>query len=292
LAAWPNLTNTFTWKTQFKDLEFSAELINITEPKDGDTVYCDPVRVYGTGKELIKDLIASKLYVWACVQSYDFIWYPQETLTMTGEETWKAITRPGLITNPDDIEEKFDIVVLAATEEADKELRKALIGKGNVSDGWGWKPLPEPEGVNILDKITVIRGVTEAKITEPKDGVTVYDNPVRVTGTVRNFPKQDCELKLWACVRCCKFDIWYPQETLTMTGEETWEAYTNPGFSTHPADIGNKYDIVALVATKEADEELRKALSGGGDRADGWGWSALPEGAKILDRITVIRGKR
>jgi hypothetical protein len=155
LAAWPNLTNTFTWKTQFKDLEFSAELINITEPKDGDTVYCDPVRVYGTGKELIKDLIASELYVWACVQSYDGIWYPQENLTMNGEETWEAVTRPGLITRPADIGKKFDIVVLAATKEADNELQEALIGKCNAADGWGCRPLPK--GAKELDRITVIR---------------------------------------------------------------------------------------------------------------------------------------
>jgi hypothetical protein len=288
LAAWPNLTNTFTWTTQFKDLEFSAQLINITKPKDGDTVYCDPVTVYGTGKELIKDLITSELSVWACVRSYDGIWYPQENLTMNGEETWEAVTRPGLITRPADIGEAFYIVVLVATEETDKELQEALIGKGNAADGWGCRP--RPKGANILDRITVIRGVTEAKITEPKDGVTVYDNPVRVTGTVKNFPKQDCELSLWACVQSYD-EIWYPQETLTMTGEETWEAYTNPGFSL-PPDIGKEFGIVAMVATKEADEAFREALIGKGNAGGGWGWRPLPEGAKILDQITVIRGKR
>jgi hypothetical protein len=285
LAAWPNLTNTFTWTTQFKDLVFSSHPLTVTEPKDGDTVYCDPVWVHGTVKNFPND----ERSLWACVQSYDGVWYPQEMLTMTGEETWEAVTRPGSITNPADIGEDFDIVVLAATKEADKELQKALIGKGNASDGWGWRPLPE--GAEILDQVTVIRGVTEGKITEPKDGVTVYDNPVRVTGTVKNCPKQHCKLSLWACVHSYD-DIWYPQETLTMTGEETWVADTKPGFSTRPADIGKEFGIVVLVATKEADEELRKALRGEGNIADGWGWRPLPKGAKILDRIAVVRGKR
>lgn len=128
-------------------------------------------------------------------------------------------------------------------------------------------------------------------ITEPKDGVTVYDNSVRATGTVKNLPKQHCELSLWACLESYD-EIWYPQETLTMTGEETWEAYTKPGFSTHPADIGKEFGIVVLVAAKEADEELWKARRGEGNAADGWGWKPLPKGAKILDQITVIRGKR
>ena len=126
------------------------------------------------------------------------------------------------------------------------------------------------------------------EITEPNDGVTVSDNPVMVTGTVKNITNED--LSLWVCVK--SYDgIWYPQETLTMIGEETWEADTKPGFSTNSADIGKKFGIVVLVVTKEADEELRKLLRGEGDIADGWGLKALPKGVKILDQITVIRGR-
>jgi hypothetical protein len=126
-----------------------------------------------------------------------------------------------------------------------------------------------------------------AKITEPEDGFTVYDDPVSVYGMVKNFAND--ELSLWACVK--SYDgIWYPQETLTMIGKETWEADTS--IPTNPADIGKKFVIVVLVATEEADKELYKPLIGEGDTADGWGLSALPEGAKTLDQITVIRGKR
>ena len=86
--------------------------------------------------------------------------------------------------------------------------------------------------------------------------------------------------------------IWYPQETLTLIGEEIWEADTKPGFSTNPADIGKEFGIIVLVATEEADEELRKPLKGKGDAADGWGLKALPKGTKILDDITVMRGRK
>lgn len=126
------------------------------------------------------------------------------------------------------------------------------------------------------------------EITEPKDGVNVYDNPVTITGTIKNFTNDD--LSLWACVK--SYDgIWYPQETLTMIGDEIWEVDTKPGIPTNKLDIGKKFRIVILSATKEADNELRKPLEGEGDIADGWGLRTLPEGIKILDEITVIREK-
>jgi hypothetical protein len=77
-----------------------------------------------------------------------------------------------------------------------------------------------------------------------------------------------------------------------VTEAETWEADTNPGFSWNQPDIGKNFGIVALVATKEADEEFRKALIGKCNAADGRGCRPLPKGAKELDRITVIREKR
>ena len=127
------------------------------------------------------------------------------------------------------------------------------------------------------------------EITEPKDGVTVYDNPVTITGMVKNFTND--ELSLWACVK--SYDgIWYPQETLTMIGDETWEVDTKPGFPTNKPDIGKKFRIVILSATEEASKELRKPLRGEGDIADGWGLRTLPEGIKIFDEITVIRDKK
>ncbi|ODS41242.1 hypothetical protein BEH94_06065 [Candidatus Altiarchaeales archaeon WOR_SM1_SCG] len=127
-------------------------------------------------------------------------------------------------------------------------------------------------------------------ITEPKDGVTVYVSPVRVTGMVKNFKSDDGSL--WVCVK--SYDgIWYPQETLTLFGEDTWEADTNPGFLiNNSSDIGKEFRIVVLVATNEADEELRKPLNGEGDAARGGGLNSLPRGVKIHDKITVIRGKK
>jgi len=149
-----------------------------------------------------------------------------------------------------------------------------------ISNQMGFLPLP-----TFSTKLPDI----EITITEPKDGVTVYDNPIRVTGTVKDFTNDG--LSLWACVK--SYDgIWYPQETLTLIGEEIWEADTKPGFSTNPDDIGEEFGIMVLVATKEADEELRKPLRGKGDAADGWGFKALPKGTKILDNITVMRGRR
>ena len=140
----------------------------------------------------------------------------------------------------------------------------------------------------VVGKEGVTLSPVTIEIIEPKDGVTVYDNPVTVTGTVKNFTNED--LSLWACVK--SYDgIWYPQETLTMIGDETWEANTKPGFPTNKHDIEKKFRIVILSTTKEADKELRKPLRGEGDIADGWGLRTLPEGIKILDEITVIRGK-
>jgi hypothetical protein len=159
LAAWPgeNCNDVFTWTTQFEDLKLSTArtppvTAKITVPEDGVTVFGDPVRVYGT----VKNFTNEGRWLWACVKSYDDIWYPQGTLTMTGEETWVAVTRPGIPTNPADIDKEFRIVVLVAIEEADKELRKTLRGDGDIADGWGLKELPG--GVSILDQITVIRG--------------------------------------------------------------------------------------------------------------------------------------
>ncbi|RCV64246.1 hypothetical protein C5S53_09725 [Methanophagales archaeon] len=157
LAARPSSNENFTWTTQFKDLNLSRittlpVTAKITEPEDGVTVFDDPVSVYG----MVKNFANDELSLWACVKSYDGIWYPQETLTMTGEETWEADTRPGIPTNPADIGKKFRIVVLVATREADKELRKPLRGEGDVADGWGLKALPK--GAKTLDQITVIRG--------------------------------------------------------------------------------------------------------------------------------------
>jgi hypothetical protein len=132
------------------------------------------------------------------------------------------------------------------------------------------------------------------KITNPKDGDTVFEHPIRVCGTVENFTID--EQSLWVCARSFG-DIWYPQKPLNMTGETTWEAKIQ-GVPLLDIDIDKRFNIVVLVATKEVDKVLKKAFQGEGDiycQGEGddercWGLTKLPEGAtNISDNITITR---
>lgn len=118
----------------------------------------------------------------------------------------------------------------------------------------------------------------EIKITKPKDGDTVSGDPVEVSGTAKNFTND--ELSLWICVR--SNDSWHIQKIHNKIDGEIWKN-TNTWIGDFPEDSGKRYEVKVLVATKEADEKLK-------NRLNGCYIAKLPEGTKICDSITVVRG--
>jgi hypothetical protein len=118
----------------------------------------------------------------------------------------------------------------------------------------------------------------EIKITNPKDGDTIYGDPVEVSGTAKNFTND--ELSVWICVR--SNDSWHIQKIHNKIDGEIWKN-TNTWIGDFPGDLDKRYEVKVLVATKEADEKLK-------NRLNGCYIAKLPEGTKICDSITVVRG--
>lgn len=79
----------------------------------------------------------------------------------------------------------------------------------------------------------------------------------------------------------------YPQNRpVDVEAGANWSSVVYLGVA---ADVGARFDILAVVANAEAQQAFDAYLAEARDKSDWSGLTALPEGAVIHDRITVVR---
>jgi len=124
----------------------------------------------------------------------------------------------------------------------------------------------------------------EVKITYPRDGDEIECEEdichITVEGTFQRIPNGQV---IWILVfPQVPNSFYYPQDIHASLNNVngTWTSPANIGIY-EPEDDGKQFSIVVVVANKDAQDILEKAI--------GTGRKQLPQGASELDRITVTR---
>jgi len=124
---------------------------------------------------------------------------------------------------------------------------------------------------------------TDVSITYPINQARV-DHTETVRGTSQELPAGQV---IWVVVFAQKVGRYYPQNRpADIEAGDNWSSIVYIGI---PDDTGNRFDIIAVVASTEAQDAFNAYLADAGDQSDWPGLEALPEGAVIYDRITVTR---
>ena len=131
---------------------------------------------------------------------------------------------------------------------------------------WGWRRL----------------GPTKVRITHPMDyGSVEHEEMIR--GTSKRVPKQHA---IWVVVFPHEANLYHPQNAPAEV-QETGDWSTLVYIGTEK-DSGKRFDIIAVVADKTAQDSFRAYLADG-KKKDWPGLENLPEEATIGARITVTR---
>lgn len=128
-------------------------------------------------------------------------------------------------------------------------------------------------------------GVTEVTITYPSDGSAVELREM-VRGTVRGVPP---DFVVWVSVYPHEVGRHYPHaQPAEVQPNGEWASLTFFGL---PSDAGKKFDAEVLLLDQEGQRAfkayLQRGIATGGELPNGF--ESLPTGAKIYDRVTVVR---
>jgi hypothetical protein len=122
----------------------------------------------------------------------------------------------------------------------------------------------------------------EIQITYPIDSATVKILET-ITGTAKNIPEGQ---QLWIAIFPHAAFKYYPQNPVGVQSDGSWTLPVQFGGENN---VGEKFDIVAVLADKNAKDELNTYLDTC-IKSNSWpGMRALPDGAKEYARVTVIR---
>jgi hypothetical protein len=144
---------------------------------------------------------------------------------------------------------------------------------------------PTPSTTSTPTEIpTLTSGVKipEVKITYPSNTAAVNIQET-VTGTARNVPEGQ---KLWILVYPPAANKFYPQSQNVNIVSEEWS--TPIGIGTKD-NVGEIFDIVAVLADQKAQEELTNYINTGVKNNSWSGMDSIPDGALVYDKITVTR---
>lgn len=123
----------------------------------------------------------------------------------------------------------------------------------------------------------------EVEITYPYDGANVEIGEL-VRGTSEKIPKGQA---IWIIVYPYLFDRYYPQKNPTaVQANGDWISLTFIGIE---EDVNKKFDIIAVLADKRAQDAFNAYLIQAKDTNTWPGLGRLLEGVTIYDRITVTR---
>jgi hypothetical protein len=131
--------------------------------------------------------------------------------------------------------------------------------------------------------VFVLRPRPEVEITYPDDGANVEIREI-VRGTSQKIPKGQA---IWIIVYPYLVDRYYPQNNsadVQVNGD--WTSLTSIGIE---EDVNRKFDIIAVLADKRAQDAFNAYFTKAKDTNTWPGLERLLEGATIYDRITVMR---
>lgn len=121
------------------------------------------------------------------------------------------------------------------------------------------------------------------RITYPSDGAHVEIREM-IRGTSQNIPKGQV---IWIVVYPQAAGRYYPQnDPADVQANGDWSSLAFIGIE---EDVGRKFDIVAVLANKDAQDAFNAYLAQAKDKKTWPGLEELPNGAVIYDRITVTR---
>ena len=123
----------------------------------------------------------------------------------------------------------------------------------------------------------------EIKITYPYDGATVEIREI-VRGTSQKIPEGQA---IWIIVYPHLVDRYYPQNnSADVQANGDWTSNTSISIE---EDVNRKFDIIAVLADKRAQDAFEAYIKQAKDTKTWPGLGKLIEGTTIYDRITVMR---
>jgi PKD repeat protein len=129
--------------------------------------------------------------------------------------------------------------------------------------------------------ITVSNGPV-IKIAYPQNGATVHISET-VTGTATNIP---IGYKIWVLVYPHPANRYYPQSGKMTIQNGKWSIPVYIGVANN---VGVKFDIIVVVANKQANDKFVSYIQTG-KKTNNWpGMIGIPSGAKVYNKITVTR---
>jgi len=124
---------------------------------------------------------------------------------------------------------------------------------------------------------------TKVEITYSYDGATVEIREM-VQGTSQKIPEGQA---IWIMVYSHVVGRYYPQDNpADVQANGDWTSLTYIGIK---EDVNRKFDIIAVLADKRAQDAFNAYLTKAKNTNTWPGLERLPEGATIYDRITVAR---
>lgn len=124
---------------------------------------------------------------------------------------------------------------------------------------------------------------TEVKITEPTAGSPIELREV-VKGTSRKIPAGQI---IWVVIYSQAVGRYYPQnDPADVQANGAWASLCYLGVD---QDAGKKFDIIVVLANKEAQDAFKAYLTKARDQKTWPGLEKIPDPGVIYDRVTVVR---
>ena len=122
----------------------------------------------------------------------------------------------------------------------------------------------------------------DIRIIHPSDSAMV--NLIEtIFGTANNIPEGKYP---WILINPANSSKYYPQKPINIRDDGRWSLPVQFGGEEH---LGQKFDIIAILADQEANKEITNYINEG-NRTDSWpGIDKIPAGAIVVDKITVTR---
>lgn len=228
--------------------------------------------------------------VWIVIYPHTALKYYPINKANIQNEKWSLTAQFGL---EKDTGTQFDIIAVLADKQAQLELTNYIEECEEEKDWPGVMSLPE--GVKEYSRVTVTRlpveteqrekivkdpqpSAAQVEVTYPLNTAKTQEN---IQGTAKNIPDGQ---ELWIVIYPHTALKYYPINKADIQNEK-WELPAQFGES---KDAGTEFDIIAVLADKQAQEAFKSYLETSADL--GWpGISNLPEGAEEYAKVTVTR---
>jgi len=244
--------------------------------------------------------------IWLFVVSPNGDYYPQSVDPCN--DSWRTPKVDGRwemwigLGTADELGEFFDIVLTVASDGASKNISSNLKDWCESNYYPGWKTLPE--GVDVVERITVIRNadrwgpapeITNADLAG-NVSISNIGNEEKVKWRENIFGNSspDVEGDIWILIYAPN-GRWYPQSDNPLHGENVkqvdkkWQV--SAVFGGRDANYGDSFSVVAVLANDTASKNLRDKLKEWAEAGHYPGLLTieLPEGIDEKDRVRVYR---